>query len=33
MALYVLSYDLREDRNYQPLYDKLKEFNAVRVLE
>ncbi len=33
MALYVLSYDLREDRNYQPLYDKLREFNAVRVLE
>ena len=33
MALFVLSYDLRNDRNYQPLYDELKKFNAERVLE
>lgn len=33
MALYFLSYDLRKQRNYQPLYDELKNFNAVQVLE
>jgi len=33
MALYFLSYDLRKQRNYQPLYDELARFNAVRVLE
>ena len=33
MALYFLTYDLRKSRNYQPLYDELKKFNAVRVLE
>lgn len=33
MALYFLSYDLRKSRNYQPLYDELKKFNAVRILE
>ncbi len=33
MALYVLSYDLRNQRNYQPLYDQLDSFQAVRVLE
>jgi len=34
MALYFLSYDLRKpQRNYQPLYDKLGEYKAVRVLE
>lgn len=33
MALYYLSYDLRKQRNYQPLYDALSEFNAVRILE
>lgn len=31
---YMISYDLRKPgRNYQPLYDKLKEFNARPVLE
>lgn len=33
MALYFLTYDLRNSRNYQPLYDELKKFNAVRILE
>jgi len=33
MALFFLTYDLRANRNYQPLYDALKEFNAVRFLE
>lgn len=33
MALFFLSYDLRNDRDYQSLYDELEEFNAVRVLE
>ena len=34
MALYLLSYDLRkEGRDYQKLYDELKAFNAVRILE
>ena len=33
MALFFLSYDLRNIRDYQSLYDELKKFNAVRVLE
>lgn len=33
MALYFLDYDLRKTRNYQPLYDELANFMAVRVLE
>ena len=33
MALFLLSYDLRNDRDYQSLYDKLDEFKAIRVLE
>lgn len=33
MALFFLSYDLRKSRNYQPLYDELKKFDAVRILE
>ena len=33
MALYFLTYDLRSERNYQKLYDELKNFNAVQVLE
>lgn len=33
MNLYTLNYDLRKQRNYQPLYDELAKFNAVRVLE
>ncbi|WP_148260801.1 hypothetical protein [Ectopseudomonas mendocina] len=33
MALYFISYDLRNDRDYQNLYDELESFNAVRVLE
>lgn len=33
MALYSLSYDLRNQRDYQTLYDELKKFKAVRVLK
>ena len=33
MSLYTLNYDLRKQRNYQPLYDELAKFNTVRVLE
>ncbi|MDD4720624.1 MAG: hypothetical protein PHQ88_07190 [Bacteroides sp.] len=33
MALYFISYDLRNGRDYQKLYDVLEEFNAVRMLE
>lgn len=32
MALYMLEYDLRKARDYQPLYDELARFNARRVL-
>lgn len=33
MALYFLTYDLRNKRDYQKLYDELESFKAVRVLE
>lgn len=33
MAWFVVSYDLRKQRNYQPLYDKFAEWGAVRALE
>lgn len=33
MALFFLNYDLRKQRNYQPLYDELARFGAVRILE
>lgn len=33
MALYFITYDLRKGKDYQKLYDKLNEFNAVRLLE
>lgn len=33
MALFFLSYDLRNNRNYQTLYDELNSFNAIRILE
>lgn len=33
MALYFLTYDLRNSRNYQTLYDELANFNAVCILE
>lgn len=34
MALYLLTYDLRkEGQDYKSLYDELKKFNAVRILE
>lgn len=33
MALYFITYDLRKERDYQKLYDELKNFEAVQVLE
>lgn len=33
MASFLISYDLHKVRNYQPLYDKLDEWGAVRLLE
>ncbi len=33
MSLYFLTYDLRRERDYQKLYDELKKFGAIRVLE
>lgn len=33
MKLYFLTYDLRNRRDYQVLYDELKRLNAVRILE
>lgn len=33
MALYFISYDLRKGRDYQKLYDALKNFGAIQILE
>ena len=33
MSLYFLTYDLRNSKNYQTLYDELNDYNAVRILE
>lgn len=33
MALYFLEHDLRKQRNYQPLYNALATFGAIRMLE
>ena len=33
MALYFISYDLRNGKDYQKLYDELNKINAVRMLE
>lgn len=33
MALFIISYDLRKQRNYQPLYDCLNSWKATRLLE
>lgn len=33
MALYFITYDLRNNRDYQKLYDELNSFKAVQVLE
>jgi hypothetical protein len=33
MALFIISYDLRRQRNYQPLYDCLNNWKAARLLE
>ncbi len=33
MALYFLTYDLRNSKNYDALYKELDNFNAVRILD
>lgn len=33
MALYFVNYDLRQERDYQALYDALEALGAVRLLE
>lgn len=33
MALYTLTYDLVNNKNYPRIYEELKDFNAVRVTE
>ena len=33
MALYFITYDLRKQRDYDSLYQELKNFKAVRILE
>jgi len=33
MALFFLEYDLRKQVDYQRLYDELKNFNAIRILD
>eukprot|EP00820_Chromera_velia_P031768 Cvel_14148.t1-p1 / transcript=Cvel_14148.t1 / gene=Cvel_14148 / organism=Chromera_velia_CCMP2878 / gene_product=hypothetical protein / transcript_product=hypothetical protein / location=Cvel_scaffold997:3705-3962(+) / protein_length=86 / sequence_SO=supercontig / SO=protein_coding / is_pseudo=false len=33
MPLYIISYDLRKQRNYAALYDLLNEWEAVTLLE
>lgn len=33
MKLFFLTYDLRNQRNYNTLYEELRKLNAVRILE
>lgn len=33
MSNFLVSYDLHNKRNYQPLYDALERLGAVRILE
>jgi hypothetical protein len=33
MPLYTITYDLRNQRDYQTLYEELARFKAVRILE
>lgn len=33
MALFVVSYDLRNRRDYQPLYDEMDRLDAFKTLE
>jgi CRISPR/Cas system-associated endoribonuclease Cas2 len=33
MIEYFISYDLRDSQDYQKLYDELKRFKAIQVLE
>lgn len=33
MALYIISYDISDEKNYKVMYDELQKFNAIPVLE
>ena len=33
MPRFIISYDLRTQRNYQPLYNRLTKWNAARLLK
>lgn len=33
MPLYVISYDLRKQRNYEPLWKQLRDWQCVKLLE
>ena len=33
MPAFLITYDLRKQRNYQPLYDLLRQWKAARLLE
>ncbi len=33
MPLYVISYDLRKQRNYEPLLKQLRDWGCARILE
>jgi hypothetical protein len=33
MTLYIISYDQHRDRDYTPIWTKLRQWNAVRLLE
>ncbi len=33
MALFLISYDLHKDRNYQPLYDAMEKLESKAILE
>jgi hypothetical protein len=33
MPMYLISYDLRKIRNYEPLWKVLRDWNSVRLLE
>lgn len=33
MALYVITYDLRKERNYEPLLHQLRDWGCSRLLE
>ena len=33
MKIFLVNYDLRNDRNYNTLYDRLQKLSGIRVLE